>query len=101
MPTHKFSSLAKEALSLMAYCEEGLSLIGKHIATRAYFGEGPLQPGESVMEGQSPQAQLHLQTAKQTRAFAEEVRDPEIRRLLCALADRYDQMAIPEGPHQR
>jgi hypothetical protein len=90
MPSQKFFGLAKEGWSLVALCEEGLSLIGRHI-----FEHGAIQPCESGTGGESPRARIHHETARQTRAFAEEVRDPETRRLLRALADRYDQMAVP------
>lgn len=90
MPSQKFFGLAKEGWSLVALCEEGLSLIGRHI-----FEHGAVRPCESGTACESPSARIYHETARQTRAFAEEVRDPETRRLLRALADRYDQMAVP------
>ena len=99
MPAHKLFGLAKEAHSFLSFCEEGLLLIGKHIAARTSLEEGVLDL--RGMEAESPQARMHRETAEQTRAFAGEVRDPEIRRLLCALADRYEQMAVPNGGRQR
>ena len=101
MPAHKLFGLAKEAHSFLSFCEEGLLLIGKHIAARTSWEAGELDLREGGMEAESPQARMHRETAVQTRAFAGEVRDPEIRRLLCALADRYEQMAVPNGGHQR
>jgi hypothetical protein len=99
MPAHKLFGLAKEAHSFLSFCEEGLLLIGKHIAARTSLDEDVLDL--RGMEAESPRARMHRETAVQTRAFAGEVRDPEIRRLLCALADRYEQMAVPNGGRQR
>ena len=99
MPAHKLIGLAKEAHSFLAFCEEGLLLIGKHITSRASFEDGVLDL--RGMEAEPPQARINRETAEQARAFAGEVRDPEIRRLLCALADRYEQMAVPNRGHQR
>ena len=94
MSAHKLFGLAKEAHSFLSFCEEGLLQIGKHIAAHTYFESVEL---EGRVETETPQARMHRETAVQTRAFAGEVRDPEIRRLLCALADRYEQMAVPSG----
>ena len=99
MPADKLFGLAKEAHSFLSFCEGGLLLIGKHIAVRSSLEEGVLDL--RGMEAESPQARMHRETAVQTRAFAGEVRDPEIRRLLCALADRYEQMAAPNGGRSR
>ncbi len=99
MPAQKLFGLAKEAQAILAFCEEGLMLIGRHVATRASSGGGLLHH-ESGMEPETPQARMHRETAELTRAYAEEVRDPEIRRLLRSLADRYEQMALPGRGHQ-
>jgi hypothetical protein len=98
MPALKLFGLAKEAHSFLSFCEAGLLLIGKRIAAHTSLEEGVLDL--RGMEAQPPQARMHRETAEQTRAFAGEVRDPEIRRLLCALADRYERMAVPNGGRQ-
>jgi hypothetical protein len=99
MPAQKLLGLAKEAQSILAFCEEGLMLIGRHIAARASSGTGEFPRHESAMEPETPQARMHRETAELTRVYAGEVRDPEIRRLLCSLADRYEQMALPSRSH--
>jgi hypothetical protein len=99
MTAQKLICLAKEARSLVAFCEESLSLIGRHMAARAVHGDGAIPP--DGLASASPHIRINLETAKQTRALAEDERDPEIRRLLQALADRYDEMAIPDSEHGR
>jgi hypothetical protein len=99
MPAHRLFDLAKEAQAVLAFCEEGLMMIGKHIATRASAGAGGLWHHESEMGFETPQERMHRETVELTRAYAEEVRDPEIRRLLRSLADRYEQMAVPGRGH--
>ena len=101
MSSQKLSGFAKEARSLVAFCEEGLSLIGRHLAARALFENGAIPATESGMPGETSRAHTHHETARQTRAFAEEVRDPDTKRLLHALADRYDQMAVPGRQRQQ
>jgi hypothetical protein len=101
MQAQKFFGLAKEAHSLIAFCEESLLLIGRHIAARTHFEAGAGSPRQSANEGETLQARMHRETAVQARAFAEKVRDPEIKRLLGALAERYDQMAVPGRRHRR
>ncbi len=97
MPSQKFSGLAKEARSLVAFCEESLSLIGRYVVASAYLETGAMPPSEGDMEGGSQDARLHHETARRTRALAGEVSDPEVRRLLCALADRYEELAATDG----
>jgi hypothetical protein len=97
MRAEKLLGLAKEAQSILAFCEEGLKLIGRHIAGRASSGTSGFPLHESAMEPETPQAREHREAAELTRAYAGEVRDPEIRRLLSSLADRYEQMALPNG----
>ncbi len=100
MPAQRLFGLAKEAQAVLAFCEEGLMLIGRRIAVRASASAGVLPHHESEMEFETPQARMHRETAELTRAYAEEVRDPEIRRLLRSLADRYEQMAVPGRGYQ-
>lgn len=81
----------------MTFCEQSLWLIGRHMAARASQGEDAIPLDASV----SPDTRIDHETARQARALAEDVRDPEIRRLLRELADRYERTATPEGkrPH--
>jgi hypothetical protein len=97
MPANKLICLAKEARSLMAFCEQSLWLIGRHMATRASHGEDAVPLDAAI----SPDTRIDCETAQQARALAEDVRDPEIRRLLRELADRYDRTQGPDGkrPH--
>jgi hypothetical protein len=96
MPAQKLICLAKEARSLMAFCEESLMMLGKHMAARALHPDDMhLQAGTAV-EIEPARSGPNHETAKLTRALAEDFRDPEIRRLLCALADKYDGLASPD-----
>jgi hypothetical protein len=103
MPAQKLFGLAKEAQAILAFCEEGLMLIGRHITARAATGASArgLLHDESDIEPETPQARMHRETVELTRAYAEEVRDPEIRRLLRSLADKYEKMAAPGSGHQQ
>ena len=101
MSSQKLFGLAKEARSFVAFCEESLSLIGRHIGARTSFERGAIPQCESGAAGDSSLASIHHETARQTRDFAGEVRDPETKRLLFALADRYDQIAVPGRRRQR
>ncbi len=102
MPAQKLFGLAKEAQAVLAFCEEGLMLIGKHITARASASAGAsgLSHGEGDMEPETQQERMHRETVELTRAYAEEVKDPEIRRLLRSLADSYEKMAALGGGHQ-
>jgi hypothetical protein len=93
MPTNKLIYLAKEARSLMAFCEQSLWLIGRHMATRAALGEDTAAKEAGIHQ----EAHISDETARQARALAEDVRDPEVRRLLRELADTYDQSLPPAG----
>jgi hypothetical protein len=98
MPANKLIYLAKEARSLMAFCEQSLWLIGRHMATRASLGEDAVTKDDGIHQ----ETQISDETARQARALAEDVRDPEVRRLLRELADTYDQSLPPAGkqPHR-
>ena len=61
MPAHKLFGLAKEAHSFLSFCEEGLLLIGKHIAARTSLEKGVLDL--RGMEAQS----LHARNSPRNR----------------------------------
>ena len=83
----------------MAFCEESLLLIGRHVAARATYGESAIPPGGNGMKNKSSETRINRETAELTRALAEDVRDPEVRRLLHELADRYDKLHSNSAEH--
>lgn len=83
----------------MAFCEESLLLIGRQMAARATYGEGAIPPGGIGMKSKPSETRVNRETAELTRALAEDVRDPEVRRLLHELADRYDKLRSSSAGH--
>jgi hypothetical protein len=97
MSTQKLIYLAKEARSIMAFCEESLLLLGKHLAANSLHQPDMHLQTAPAQDQDANCSRAGQDTARQTRALAEDFRDPEIRRLLCALADKYEEMASSDG----
>ncbi len=94
MQSQKFSEIAEKSWFLIEACKQNLDRLDEQIAECTASREENLRPSFGLDSKIEPvRAKLCRESARGTRSFSEETNDPEVKRLLLDLADRYDRMA--------
>lgn len=95
MQSQNIYEIAAESRALIADCKQTLERLGEQIAECTASREGSRTCWGSAAE--PLEVQLLRENARGTRAFSEEANDPEVKRLLLALAEDYELMAAVAG----
>lgn len=94
MQSQNVSELVKATRLLLESCRRDLSRLDEQIdACMASSDEMPQECYWLESKVNPVRLKLCRESAADTRALSDEARDPEVKRLLLELADRYDLMA--------